>query len=101
MNEEILNIVGKLLAALVVGILTYFTPKINALLETWKIKGLVSSFVEAADQMFKAEDPDGSIRNAYVKEQLEALGVIINEKVNAYIESKVFELKHESKKELS
>lgn len=100
MTEEILNIVGKLLAALVVGILTYFAPKINTLLETWKIKGLVSSFVEAADQMFKAEDPDGSIRNNYVKEQLQALGVIITEQINAYIESEVYKLKHEPKKEV-
>lgn len=100
MNEQILEIVGKLLAAIVVGLVGYLTPQFNKWLEektsretTENVMLMVRAFVRAADQMFKAEDPDGSIRNAYVKDQLKALGVAITAEVNAYIESEVFALK--------
>lgn len=99
MNEQILEIVGKLLAAIVVGLVGYLAPKFNKWLEektsretSENVMLMVRAFVRAADQMFKAEDPDGSIRNAYVKDQLKALGVAITAEVNAYIESEVFAL---------
>jgi len=48
--------------------------------------------VEAAEQMLKDDDPDGTKRKAYVIEQLCVLGYTITEEINAYIESEVYKL---------
>lgn len=97
----VIELVGKLLAAFVVGLLATFIPKVNVFLNekigvanSEKIALLIKTFVSAAEQLFKENDPEGTIRNAYVKEQLEELGVLVTEEINAQIESAVYELNH-------
>lgn len=102
---EIQKIVIDLLAALFVGAFCYVVPK----LKLWLVakagaeaaNGIiltVEQFVLAADQMFKADDPTGMLRNQYVKEQLTKLGIAITEEINAYIEASVLKLKKEGNK---
>ncbi len=58
------------------------------------LRVVVDTFVAAADQLFKKDDPDGFIRNDWVKEQLRKAGVIIDDIVNALIEASVLKLPH-------
>ena len=97
---EIQKIIIDLLAAIFVGAVCYVVPKLKLWLVakagTEAANGIiltVEQFVLAADQMFKANDPDGSIRNMYVKEQLAKLGIAITDEINAYIEARVLKLK--------
>lgn len=99
MNGMILEAIGKLLALAVASAMIWLTPKIRAWLEariglekTKKLFEQIGKFVEAADQLYKQEDPTGEIRNMYVKEQLTKLGVAITAEINAYIEGAVFEI---------
>ena len=94
--DEIIAIVGKILAAAVVALFAYLAPKIKAWLntkidseETEKVLLLIENFVTAADQLYKADDPTGVIRKKYVEDQLKALGYAITDKLNSFIESAV------------
>lgn len=89
--------IGKVLAAMVVALFTYLVPKIKGWLEANTNKAtqealvqIVDSFVKAAEQLYKDSDPDGSIRNSYVKSSLEQIGYEITTEVVALIESSVF-----------
>lgn len=96
---NILEIVVRILGALLACGLIYFIPKINAYLnetlgeeKALKLKRLVMEFVRAAEQLYKEEDPDGTIRKKYVEEQLKSLGYEITEYINGLIESEVLVL---------
>lgn len=99
MSETIIAIIGRLIGALLVCFVAYITPKVNTWLNlkseseaTALTIELIREFVAAADQLFKADDPTGEIRNKYVKKQLEQLGYTITEEINAYIEASVYYL---------
>lgn len=96
---EILEIIARILGALLACGLIYFAPKINAYLneivgeeKAAKLKRIVIELVRAAEQLYKAEDPDGTIRKKYVEGQLEALGYELTNYVNSLIESEVLNL---------
>ena len=103
--EQIYEIIGSLLGALVVGLLAYLTPKVKAWLEENADKtaqevvlALVRSFCRAAEQLLKAEDPTGEQRKQYVIEQLRLLGVEITEAVLSMIEGEVWGINTETKR---
>lgn len=58
----------------------------------------VTSLVEAAEQLLRATDPDGSKRKAFVTAALERAGYDITEYVNAMIEAAVYRLNLAQKK---
>lgn len=99
--EDIIAIVGRLLGVVAVTVLCLIAPKVKAWL-TAKIgvtnmgylETLIGSLVKAADQLYKTEDPDGTIRNKYVKDEIQKLGYTITDEINALIEAKVFDLPH-------
>lgn len=97
----ILEIIARLLGALIACGLVYFIPKINTWLnekigedKAAKLKRIVAELVKAAEQLYKEEDPDGSIRKKYVEGQLEALGYEVTAYVNNLIESEVLNLNY-------
>lgn len=103
--DQILEIVGKILAAAFVALIAYVTPKVKTWLEekigetkTEKVLVLIKNFVTAADQLYKEDDPTGEIRNQYVKDQLTALGYAITSEINSFIESAVKECNKEYNK---
>lgn len=57
-----------------------------------KLRELVLTFVEAADQMLKQVDPTGEQRKQYVLNSLKEMGVENNTYVNALIEQAVLGL---------
>lgn len=104
---NIYEIIGNLLAAVVVGLLTYLTPKVKEWLEARTGKDhheqllqLVRAFARAAEQLYHDTDPSGEARNRFVREQLTALGVEVTEAVLNMIEGAVWEINTENKKAL-
>ena len=94
--DEIIAIVGKVLAAAVVALFAYLVPKIKAWLDakigsegTAKVLLLIENFVTAADQLYKADDPTGVIRKKYVEAQLKQLGSAITDELYGLLESPV------------
>lgn len=94
--DEIIAIVGKVLAAAVVALFAYLVPKIKTWLDakigsegTAKVLLLIENFVTAADHLYKADDPTGVIRKKYVEDQLKQLGYAITDELNGFIESAV------------
>ena len=55
-----------------------------------KLDLFVGELCAAAEQMYKIDDPDGTIRLRYVESMLVQAGYEINDAVRAMIESKVF-----------
>ncbi len=101
------EITGKLLAALLVGLLAYLTPKAKEWLEAntdastnENIRRLAESFARAAEQLYYEQDPTGEKRRQFVQEQLQALGVEVTEAVMNMIEGAVWEINTENKKAL-
>lgn len=101
------EIIGKLLAALLVGLLAYLTPKAKEWLEAntdastnENIRRLAESFARAAEQLYYEQDPTGEKRRQFVQEQLQALGVEVTEAVINMIEGAVWEINTENKKVL-
>lgn len=66
--------------------------------EATQLDVLIYDFVAAAEQQLKKDDPDGSKRNQYVKDNLQELGIAITEEINARIEAAVFEINRTEKK---
>ncbi len=102
---NIYEIIGRLLAALVVGLLAYLTPKIKEWLEARTGKAtydqlmlLIRAFAQAAEQLYHDIDPSGERRNRFVREQLAAFGVEVTEAVINMIEGAVWEINTETKK---
>lgn len=97
--EEFIDIVIKIAATLLafgLGLLlkqvgswvkSNLSEKENAMLNAF-----IAELVAAAEQMYKKEDPDGSIRLDYVESMLVQAGHDITDVVAALIESKVFEI---------
>ncbi len=105
--ENIYEIIGKLLAAFVVGLLAYLTPRAKAWLEAnaskstqERVQQLVRAFARAAEQLYHDTDPSGEVRSRFVRKQLAALGVEITEAVMNMIEGAVWEINTETKKAL-
>lgn len=101
------EIIGNLLAALLVGLLAYLTPKAKEWLEAntdastnENIRRLAESFARAAEQLYYEQDPTGEKRRQFVQEQLQALGVEVTEAVMNMIEGAVWEINTENKKAL-
>ena len=99
------EITGRLLAAVLVGLLAYLTPKAKAWFEAnadaatqEKLQRLVQSFARAAEQLYHDQDPAGTQRKQFVQDQLRALGVEITEAVMNMIEGAVWEINTENKK---
>ena len=104
---DLYEIIGKLLAAFVVGLLFYFRPKVTEWLEATTDKDhydqlmrLIAAFAQAAEQLYHDQDPTGEIRQRFVQEQLRALGMEITEAVINMIEGAVWEINTENKKAL-
>ena len=105
--NDMYEIIGKLLAAFVVGLLAYLTPKAKAWLEAnadaatqENIRKLVASFARAAEQLYHDQDPSGEKRQQFVQEQLRAMGVVVTEAVINMIEGAVWEINTENRKAL-
>jgi len=105
MDMEIFDIIGRLLAAAVALLLAWLTPKLGAWLSANAdsateagILRMVRSFTRAAEQLLHDEDPTGEKRNAYVKEQLQKLGIEITDAVLGMIEGCVWEINSDNKK---
>lgn len=97
----IIELIGKILGAAIVALLFFALKKLKEYIEVSKqsienkdLLLLIESLVEAAEQMFKLNDPTGEKRKTYVEEQLVALGYAINAQIDAYIEAAVFEINH-------
>lgn len=65
--------------------------------ERAKLDAFVASLVAAADQMYKADDLDGSARLSYVQGMLIEAGYDLTDALRALIESKVHALNIETK----
>lgn len=107
MDNNMIEIIGKLLAAVIVGIMAYLTPKIKHWFEVnttessqKTIKLLVVSFVQAAEQLLHDKDPDGSLRMEYVKNQLTSLGIALTSEIVSMIEGAVWEVNNQNKKNI-
>lgn len=105
--NNLYEIIGNLLAAFVVGLLAYLTPKVKEWLnaKTGKdhydqLMQLVAAFARAAEQLYHDQDPAGTQRKQFVQDQLRALGVEITEAVINMIEGAVWEINTENKKAL-
>lgn len=103
--DIILEIIGKLLAAFVVGLLAYLVPKARDWLEARTGKTaydqllmLVTSFARAAEQLYHDTDPHGEKRKTFVLDQLRRLDVEITEAVLNIIEGAVWEINTETQK---
>lgn len=107
MDNNMIEIIGKLIAAIFVGIVAYLTPKIKDWVEVHTsmssqqtIKILIKSFVQAAEQILHDNDPDGSIRMEYVKNQLTALGIGLTSEIISMIEGSVWEVNNQNRKNI-
>ena len=96
MSEQIIDIVVKLLAIILVA---YVLPEFKKWLaikigdeKAAKLAEYIEKFVKAAEQMYKDSDATGEMRKEYVLEQLRGLGYAITDEINARIESEVFEI---------
>lgn len=103
--NNLYEIIGNLLAALVVGLLAALVPKARAWFEAnadkavqEKVQRMARAFAQAAEQLYRNNDPKGEIRKRFVQEQLRALGVEITEMTVNMIESAVWEINTENKK---
>lgn len=107
MDNNMIEIIGTLIAAIFVGIVTYLTPRIKNWLTVHTssssqqtIKLIINSFVQAAEQLLHDNDPDGSLRMEYVKNQLTALGIGLTSEIISMIEGSVWEVNNQNKKNI-
>lgn len=105
MTDVIFTYLIKILAVLFATSATYLITKIKAYLSSkldaeklLELEKLIAIFVAAAEQQFKAEDPDGTGRKAYVEKQLIELGYVLSEEINSMIESAVYNINRQNKK---
>lgn len=92
-------IVVRIAAALLVGALVWLVYKLKEFvsskiknIEDSRLRDIVETFVNAAEQLLKDEDPTGEKRKEYVVNQLHLLEIEVNGLVNAMIEEEVFRL---------
>ena len=103
--EEIINIVIKIVATLLAFGAAWLGKYLVSFLKTKLdekqvviLDHFITELVAAAEQLYKENDPDGSIRLGYVQGVLIEAGYDITEMVQAMIESKVFEINLATKK---
>ena len=97
--DEILNILIKLAAMVLVFLVgragrylfELLKTKLNEK-QTEKLDLFIAELVAAAEQMYKKDDPDGTVRLNYVQQMLVEAGYDITSAVQALIESKVFSI---------
>lgn len=94
--EAIMDILIKLIGSLAGVAVVYVARAVGVYLtqarEDKRLDQLVSSAVQAAEQLFKEVDDDGQIRLEYVQGLLIDAGYDLTEAVMALIESKVYAL---------
>ncbi len=97
--EEIIDIIIKIAATLLVAGAAWLGRYLVSFLKTdldekktVMLDQFIADLVAAAEQMYKKDDPDGSIRLGYVQEMLVEAGYDITEAIQAMIESKVFSI---------
>ena len=97
-----IDIIGKIAAVVFVTIIYFAYGKLKAYLETqtayWKnedARKLIESFVKAAEQLLKVDDPTGQKRKEYVIQMLRDIGAEVDEGLDAEIEAAVYRLNHE------
>lgn len=97
--DEILNIIVKLVATLLafgVGwLVKYLVSLLRSKLDensAEKLDLFIAELVAAAEQLYKQQDPDGTVRLKYVQDMLIEAGYEITDAIRALIESKVFEI---------
>ena len=102
--EDIINIIIKVAATLLAFGAAWLGRYLVSFLktnldekQTVILDQFIADLVAAAEQMYKKDDPDGSIRLGYVKTMLVEAGYDITEAVQAMIESKVFSINLASK----
>lgn len=97
--EEIIDIIIKVLAALLAlglgwlgkYLISWLKTKLNDS-QVEKLDLFIAELVAAAEQMYKKDDPDGSIRLEYVQDMLIEAGYEITDAIQALIEAKVFSI---------
>lgn len=104
MSNQTIAVIGELLGAFFVGLVLAITPKLRAWLTTHaskaeqeRIKILIDSFVQAAEQLLYDKDDDGTMRMDYVKNQLTALGIGLTADVVSMIEGAVWEVNNQNR----
>lgn len=97
--DELINLAVKLIAMIIMALIAIALQKFRSYAsakaaesDSALLKSLIDGFAEAAEQLLKKEDPDGSKRLAYVESQLKAAGYVINSIVKSKIESSVFRI---------
>lgn len=97
--DEILNIVIKLVATLLAFGVGWLGKYLISLLRSKldersaeKLDLFIVELVAAAEQLYKQQDPDGTVRLKYVQDMLIEAGYEITDAIRALIESKVFEI---------
>lgn len=97
--EEIMDIIIRVVATVVVLGLGYLfklaanwiRSKLDDKQEE-KFNDFLDELVHAAEQMYKGDDPDGTVRLEYVQSVLIEAGYELTDVVRALIESKVYNL---------
>ena len=99
MNEQILDIIIRLAALLFIYFGCIVCDKLKHLIaqkltaeEMAALNSFIGHLTKAAEQLFKAEDDDGSMRLEYVQGMLIEAGYDLTDEVRAMIEAHVFEI---------
>lgn len=100
------NAFGKVVGLIITILVAILTPKIEAWLaaqigkeKAMKLIETIRYVVEAAEQIFRDVDGDGSIRKNFVREQLTLSGIEYNEQIDAIVEGLVYELNRDKREE--
>ena len=106
-NIDINMIVEFIFNIFLIVFMTIILPKIKRHLdneigeeESEKLINLIYELVRASEQLLYDEDPDGSARKNYVIDKLKTLGYEWDEKLEAYVESAVYDLNREAHGEI-
>lgn len=84
----VVSVVIVILSPLVLVLIKKYVDKV----QDDKLRNIILTFVEAADQMLKKVDPTGEERKAYVLKSLKDMGIMESAYVNALIEQAVLGL---------
>lgn len=94
--ENIVDILLKLAASLLGLALGYLAKLAVPYLKTFfadsKRAELIKRLVEAAEQMYHDDDPDGTVRRSYVMDMLTEAGYQLTDAIRAEIEARVLEI---------
>lgn len=61
------------------------------------IAGFINAFVKSADQLYHGRDSTGNVRNLYVRERLETMGITITDEIESLIEAAVWDVNQSAK----